>query len=163
VKGGTTMKFKRVRFLGHRLFEHGSESGQALVETSVSVLFLVFLIMGTTEFARLAYAAIEVTNAAKAAVQYAAQNSATSGDSAGVQTAASNDAPNLTVTATLQPLSIVCSSGVAFSISTGCPSGTSAISTVTVTTTTTYNPLIHIAGFRGSFTLTGQASEVVQD
>lgn len=141
-----------------------NEKGQALVETSLSVVFFVFLLFGMAEFARFAYAAIEVSNAAKAAVQYAAQNSATAGDSAGVQTAASNEAPNLTVTATLQqPLTTVCSDGSGFSQTTGCAAGTFAVSTVTVTTSTNYDPMIHIAGFARSITLTGQASQVVGD
>jgi Flp pilus assembly protein TadG len=140
-----------------------AEAGQALVETALSVTFFAFLIFGTTEFARLAYAAIELTNTAKAGVQYAAQNSATSADATGVQNAASNEAPNLTVNATLQPLSITCSDGSAYSTSTGCAAGTYAVTTVTVITTTSYDPLIHILGFPGPLTLTGQASEVVVD
>jgi Flp pilus assembly protein TadG len=139
------------------------QKGQALIETSLSVLFLIFLLLGTTEFARLAYAAIEVSNAAKSAVQYAAQNGATAGDSAGIQTAASNDASNLTVTATVQPLSITCSDGSAYSITTGCAVGTVAVTTVTVKTTATIAPLIHIVGFSGAMTLHGQASQVVGD
>jgi Flp pilus assembly protein TadG len=140
-----------------------NENGQALIETALSVLFLVFLLLGTTEFARLAYAAIEVSNAAKAAVQYAAQNGATAGDSTGMQTAASNEAPNLSVTVSLAPLSVVCSDGSAYSKSSGCSPGTFAVTTVTVKTTSTYNPLIHIPGFAGSMALHGQASQVVAD
>jgi Flp pilus assembly protein TadG len=141
----------------------GCDDGQALIETSLSVMLFVLLIFGATEFARLAYAAIEVSNAAKAAVQYAAQNNATSGDTAGVQTAAANEAPNLTVTAALLPVSIVCSDGSAFSKASGCAAGTFAISTVTVTTTSEYDPIIHIPGFGGAFALSGQASQVVGD
>jgi Flp pilus assembly protein TadG len=138
------------------------EEGDALIETCLSVSLFALLICGASEFARLAYAAIEVSNAAKAGVEYAAQNNATSADSAGVQTAASNEAPNLTVTATLQPVATKCSDGSAFSTSTGCAAGTFAISTVTVTTSATYNPLIHIAGI-STLTLKGQASQVVGD
>ena len=140
-----------------------NEDGQALIETSLSVLFFVFLIFGTTEFVRLAYAGIEVSNAAKAAVEYASQNAATAGDSAGAQNAASAEAPNLTVTATLQPLSTICSDGSAFNVTSGCATGTFAQTTVTVTTTTTYNPMIHVAGFPNTFTLTGQASQIVTE
>jgi Flp pilus assembly protein TadG len=153
-------RFRRFAYMSPHV---GADNGQALVETSLSVLLLMILILGTTEFARLAYTGIEVSNAAKAAVQYAAQNSATSGDAAGAQTAATNEAPNLTVTATLQPLSIVCSDGTVYNTTTGCAAGTFAVTTVTVKTTTSYNPLIHITGFTGSFTLTGQASQVVVD
>jgi Flp pilus assembly protein TadG len=160
MKGVRDMILRKSPWFAQMSVHDESENGQALIETTLSALFLMLLIFGATEFARLAYAAIEVSNAAKAAVQYAAQNSATSGDSGGVQNAASNDAPNLTVTATLQPLSTVCSDGSAYSASTGCTTGF-AVTTVTVKTTTTYNPLIHLAGFPGSFTLKGQASQVV--
>jgi Flp pilus assembly protein TadG len=139
------------------------DDGQALIETALSVLFFIFLIFGTTEFVRLAYAGIEVSNAAKAAVEYATQSSATSGDATGVQNAASAEAPNLTVTATLQPLSIICSDGSAYNTTSGCAAGTFAQTTVTVTTSATYNPLIHITGFPNTFTLKGRASQIVTD
>ena len=139
------------------------DDGQALIETALSVLFFVFLIFGTTEFVRLAYAAIEVSNAAKAGVEYATAKAANSNDSGGVQNAASAEASNITVTATVQPLSTICSDGSAYNTTSGCAAGTFAETTVTVTTTTTFNPVIHIVGFPNTFTLTGQASQVVTD
>src|SRR3974390_781224 len=79
-----------------------SESGQGLVELAlVSGLFFVPILIGAGEFARAAYAYIEVSNAARAAVQYGAQNGATALDTAGMLTAAKNDyafdANNLTL------------------------------------------------------------------
>lgn len=69
-----------------------NESGQALVELAlVSVMLLVPLLIGAAEFARAAYAYIEVSNAARAAVQYGAQNVGTVQDTAGMLTAARND------------------------------------------------------------------------
>jgi hypothetical protein len=76
-----------------------SESGQAFVELFLAMTFiLVPLLIGAGEFARAAYAYIEVSNAARAAVQYGAQNHATAndstgdaGDTAGMLTAARND------------------------------------------------------------------------
>lgn len=75
------------------------ESGQAFVELFLAMTFiLVPLLIGAGEFARAAYAYIEVSNAARAAVQYGAQNHATAtdttgdaGDTAGILTAARND------------------------------------------------------------------------
>ena len=72
------------------------ESGQAFVELFLAMTFiLVPLLIGAGEFARAAYAYIEVSNAARAAVQYGAQNHATAddtaGDTAGMLTAARND------------------------------------------------------------------------
>ena len=52
-----------------------SEVGGSLVETALTApLLLTLLIFGSVEFARVAYAAIEVTNAARAGVSYGAQS-----------------------------------------------------------------------------------------
>ena len=48
------------------------ESGGALVETALTMPLLVILVLGAVELARVAYAAIEVSNAARAAVSYGA-------------------------------------------------------------------------------------------
>src|SRR3954451_22469131 len=72
------------------------ESGQALVETAFAVLLLTPVLIGGAELARVAYAAIEVANAARAGVQYGTQNGFAASDTTGIQTAAANDASNLT-------------------------------------------------------------------
>src|SRR5271157_1972171 len=71
-------------------------AGQAMVELALVVPALVLLLLSTVELGRLAYAGIGVTNAARAGVQYGSQNSTTASDNAGMQQAASNNAPNLT-------------------------------------------------------------------
>ena len=53
------------------------EDGQSLVELALTVPILLLLLLGAAELARVAYAAIEVSNAAEAAVRYGAQNSTT--------------------------------------------------------------------------------------
>ena len=45
-----------------------SDTGTALVELGVAVPIFTMLLLGSAELARVAYASIEVTNAAKAAV-----------------------------------------------------------------------------------------------
>ena len=57
------------------------ERGQALIETAVSVGLFIVLLLGAVEFGRLAFAAIEVTDAAEAVAQYATQSSATAANS----------------------------------------------------------------------------------
>lgn len=57
--------------------ELDNESGQSLVEMALSLPLLVLLLLGTVELAQVCYGAIAVSNAAKAAAQYAAQNSTT--------------------------------------------------------------------------------------
>ena len=44
----------------------GSEAGSALVELALMMPIMMFLLVAVLEFARVAYAAIEVSNAAKA-------------------------------------------------------------------------------------------------
>lgn len=43
----------------------GNEAGQALVELALAVPLLFMLLIGAVEFARVVYAAIEVSNAAR--------------------------------------------------------------------------------------------------
>jgi hypothetical protein len=56
---------------------------------------LTMLLVGTVDLGRLAYMSIEVSNAARAGVQYGQQNSSTWSDTTGMQMAATNDAPDL--------------------------------------------------------------------
>lgn len=139
-----------------------SESGQALIEAAISLPLLMVLLIGAAEFARFAYAAIEVANAAKAAVQYGAQNGITAGDTVGIQTAASNEAANLTGVTATSSQSYICSDGSAYSSATQCPASF-VETTLTVNTSATYNPLIHLPGFGGSMTLKGRALQKVGD
>lgn len=144
----------------------GNESAQALVETSVSTSFLVALMLGAADLARTCYAAIEVSNAAKAAVQYGAQNTASAANTSAIQAAASSDAANLTNLTTTVTTTGACSDGTACSgtggscVATDCSS--SHIETIlTVNTSTNFDPLVHIPGFPKTFNLKGSAVQKV--
>ena len=148
------------------------EDGQALVETALTMSLFVVMMLGAVELGRLAFAAIEVNNAAKAAAQYAAQNHATALDQAGMLQAAQNEyfSP-----AAVQLISPSGASGYACNCaSTGSTasctnnsltapacSGSYAEVTLTVKTQTSFDPLIHVPGLRGPFTLTGTAIQKV--
>ena len=147
---------------------HRQDSGQALIETAITLPLLLLLMLGGVEFARLTYAAIEVSNAAKAAVAYGAQNVVTASDTNGIQAAAQMDAGNLssiTTTVTSPPSCSCVTSGVA--ISDSCSDTTCAIAggylqqTLQVTTSTTIDPIIHLPGLPTTFTLRGYANQVV--
>jgi Flp pilus assembly protein TadG len=132
------------------------ESGQALIELALIVPVLLLLLMGAGETARLAYAAIEVTHAARAGAAYGIQNVNTMGDRAGIQNAAKKDAPDLTGLTTAESYSYVCSDQSAYSSATGsCLDGADVLTYLHVTATTTFNPLIGFPGLPTSFTLTG--------
>ena len=144
------------------------DAGQSLVELALVLPVFVLLILGAVEFGQLAYAAIEVSNAARAGVQYGAQSPATAADLAGMVTAAQNDGSNVfqTYGLTVTPSNFCsCSNAPAVSVGTGaCPSaaatcsanGARVLNYVEVITSATVTPLIHYPGF-GGFTLNGQA------
>lgn len=142
-----------------------AESGQSLVEIAVTLPILTLLLLGGAELSRLAYASIEVTNAAKAAVQYGDQNQYSS-DSAGMQTAATQDAANLTGLTATPSYKFQCSNAVgtyytsAQITNTSC-SGAIIEEILTVTTSATFNPLIHVPGLPATYTITGQATQIV--
>jgi Flp pilus assembly protein TadG len=148
------------------------ESGSALVELALSVPLLSMILLGAGEFARVSYAAIEVTNAARAAAQYAATNGGATSDTGGMQTAAQNDAYNLgtTVTASVDSDTCVCSNAESTTVTCGtatCSSG-HLLETIGIKTTATFNPLMsygapiwQITGITGPFQLHGYSKQMV--
>jgi Flp pilus assembly protein TadG len=138
-------------------------SGQSLVELALILPVFVLLILGAVEFGQLAYAAIEVSNAARAGVQYGAQSGATAADIGGMESAAINDGSNvsgLSATATeFCSCSNAASTPVACSTAaTACPAnGARALTYVQVDTTATVTPMVHYPGLSSGFTLNGQA------
>lgn len=158
------MTMNRLRFLFHR------QSGQSLVEIAVTLPILTILLLGGAELARLAYASIEVTNAAKAGAQYGDQNHAfASTDNGGMTIAAQADAQNLSGLIVTSYRQYQCSNapGVMLAVdSNDNPSNTACTGSqieeiLTVTTKATFDPLIHLPGLPTTYTLTGTATQVV--
>lgn len=139
----------------------GDERGGALIELAITVPILVLLLVGAAEFARVEYAGIEVSNAAMAGVQYGGQDATTAADTTGIQTAASNDAPDITLGTTNVSSSCICSDGSASTcLPTDC-SGSNIETILTVQTQASFDPLIHLPGIPSTFTLHGQAVQKV--
>jgi Flp pilus assembly protein TadG len=137
------------------------ETGQALVETAVTLPLLLLILFGAVEFAMASYASIEVSNAAAAGAKYGAQNSAAAGDITGIQNAAANDAPNITLGTTNVSHSCICSNGAASTcLPTDC-AGANIETILTVQTQATFDPGFHFLGLPTSFTLHGQAVQKV--
>jgi Flp pilus assembly protein TadG len=132
----------------------GSDSGAALVELALSLPLLVLLMIGTIDLARVFYMTMELTDGARAGAAYGAFNSANSGNSAAMQTVATN-----AIAAKLQPVTAVASrscqcadssgnfsatsptaNNCAAPLATSCPSGHLVV-TVTVTTSKTFTLL----------------------
>lgn len=138
----------------------GREGGGAIVELALSVPILLVLLVGAAEIARVEYASIEVSNAALAGVQYGTQDGTTAADTTGIQTAAANDAPSLTLETTVSH-SCICSNGSSSTcLPTDC-AGASIETILTVDTQTTFDPLIYLPGLPRTYTLYGQAVQKV--
>lgn len=136
------------------------DGGQALVEAAIAAPIFFLLLMGSAELARMAYTAIEIQNAAEAGALYAIENSATMGDSAGIKAAAQADAANLSgVTIAAPTYTHSCSDGSTYTASSqSCTSGW-VESSIQLTTSVSFDPLVHIPGLTGKFTMHGFAVE----
>jgi Flp pilus assembly protein TadG len=151
-----------VRRLLRRLWD---ESGQSLIEVYVILPILMLILVGAVEMGRVAYASIEVMNAAAAGVQYGAQNPITAGDSAGINVVAQNDAADITLSSVNASRTCVCSAPGSSVIA--CPttgtvcSGSNLETILTVTTQASFNPGFRLPGFPASFTLQGKAVQKV--
>lgn len=140
----------------------GKERGGALVELCLVVPVFAVLLVGAAEFARVEYAGIEVSNAALAGVQYGSQSADAAADLTGIQTAAANDAPNITLSPpATASVSCICSDGSASTCQPTDCAGSNIEQILTVQTQTTFDPLIHLPGIPKTFTLHGQATQKV--
>jgi Flp pilus assembly protein TadG len=148
------------------------EEGQALIETALSMTLLILMMLGAVEFGRMAYFAVEVGSAAKAAAQYASQSHVTAADLAGIQQAAKNEfsnPPALTLVSPTANSGYTCTcvgSSTAVSCTNNsisaptCP-GSYLEVTVTVQTQVSFSPGIHIPGAPGPFQIIGTAKQKV--
>jgi hypothetical protein len=130
------------------------------VELALILPIFLLLLVGAAEFARLAYASIEVGNAARAGAAYAAQNHVSASDIAGIKLAATQDAPDVSGIAASPSTFCVCSTGASLTCSTAainCPSPARVIEYVQVNTIATVGPLFNYPGLAHTFTLHGQA------
>jgi len=170
-----------VRFAASTTFPHSlpdGETGQAFVELALVLPMLLLIIVGAAELGRLAYAAIEVNNAARAGVAYAAQSHITANDTNSIQLAATKEAATqdaadisgLTVTVS-QSCSCESSAGVMTSFAscdktvtnlTTCPSPSRIVEYVQVQTSASVNTLFHLPGIPNTVTMQGNANMRVE-
>ncbi len=137
--------------------------GQSSVELALMLPILVLLLLIGMDFGRMLYAAIEVSNAARAGAQYGAQSLITAADSAGMQAAAVADGSNvsgLTATAT----QCTCAAG---SLVPTCSAGYdcstySSATFVTVNTSATFTTFATYPGLPSPVPLSGRAIMQVQ-
>ena len=74
---------------------HGARNGLAIVELAFLILLLMLILMGLIDFARVFYAAVTISDAARAGAQYGSQTNGHTQDKAGMTTAAEEDSVNL--------------------------------------------------------------------
>src|SRR5437660_6191327 len=86
MKATTIMPGKRMR---------RNQKGSAMVEFAMGSTVLLLFLFGTADFGRLFYYSIEVANAAAAGANYGTYKSANMTDTAGISTAAKNEAPEI--------------------------------------------------------------------
>jgi Flp pilus assembly protein TadG len=130
---------------------------QAAVELALSIPLMLMMFVVVVETGRAFYIAISVANAARAGVQYGAQNLATADDTAGMQAAASNDAPNLPAMTATASHFCKCSDGTASTcLATDC-AGSHRLVYTQVITAAPYAPIINFMGALPAISVPGKA------
>jgi Flp pilus assembly protein TadG len=145
-------------FVHHTTIRDGI--GQAFVELALVLPIFILLLVGAAEVGRLAYASIEVSNAARAGVAYGSQNHTTASDTANIQLAAAKDAPNITTLTAIATQVCSCSNGTSITCAnagTTCVGPAHIIEYVQVTTSAPVNTLFHFPGIASTVTFRGYA------
>jgi Flp pilus assembly protein TadG len=142
----------RLKFL--RAFRE--DNGSSLVEMALLMPVLMLLFVGTVDFGRAYYAAIEVSSAAEAGALYGVQNPT---DTAGMVAASRLDAGDLPSMTPVATYGCQCSGGG--SVVAGCGTAPTCpfnvVNYVQVNTTYTYTPIIRYPGLSAVLTLHGSA------
>ena len=135
-----------------------TESGQAAVELALITPMLLVIFLGTIEFGRLAYIAIETSSAARAGVQYGSQNVVFAADNAGMQQIAQQDAPELARLTVTSKTICQCSSALGTNVActTTCAGGRLMVF-VQVDALAQYTPWFLYPGSPTSITVKGEA------
>jgi len=135
----------------------GNSAGQSCAELAFSIPLLMVLFLVVIETGRVCLVALSLASAARAGVQYGAQNLTTVSDGAGMQSAAKADAPNLAAFVATSTHYCKCSDGSSSTcLATDC-SSSHRLTYVKVNTSATYAPWINWPGVPVAVTMTGQA------
>ncbi|HXS77438.1 MAG TPA: TadE/TadG family type IV pilus assembly protein [Terracidiphilus sp.] len=169
------MEVKLFRFgIKLKQLQQGSdEEGTALLELALSLPMLCLMLLGAAEFARIAYAAIEVGNAAHSAAVYAASSQQALADNTGITNAAAGDSPNLigsNAVSVVTPITKSCTCSDTTYTPSSCNDNqtcqnhhASMITAVTVQTKTTFSPMVVLPGWKPTITLMGKSTETVSN
>ncbi len=147
------MKF-RLHCQIFRSMDHGS----SLVEVALVIPVLLLLLLGTVDFGRVYYLAMEIAGAAHAGAEYGFQNPT---DATGIQAAAMHDAPDVPNLAVATPAyGCECSDGSSFSANcSSTPRCTNNIVyRVSVNVSTTFTPWFPWPGIPSTISLSNSAT-----
>ena len=140
-------------------------NGDGLIELALLMPMFTLILAGSADFARFAYASIEVSNAARAGVQYGMQNRNTALDLTGMAQAATNDGADVAAIKATATEYCVCTDGTTITCTnagTKCLGPARILQYVQVSTTAKLSPLFNYPGLPTTLTLKGQASTRVQ-
>ena len=154
---GTRQRFAGKNFAWTGLFAMlRNENGSQLIEFSLVLPIFLLMVAGTVDFGRAYFVAIEVSAAAEAGATYGLKNPT---DTAGMQSAASLDAPDLAGLTSTASYGSECSDGTSAVAGSGStPSCTAdVVQYVEVDTSAIYKPFMNYLGLPSKFTLTGKA------
>ncbi|MBV9408309.1 MAG: pilus assembly protein [Candidatus Eremiobacteraeota bacterium] len=127
------------------------DRGSALAEMAVITPLLLFLLAGVVELGRFSAYGLTVAGAARAGVQYGAQNSATATDTTGMQNAATADASGITgITATASQFCQCADGSASTCLASDCASS-HRIVYVQVQVTGAYTSVLRYPGIQSSF------------
>jgi Flp pilus assembly protein TadG len=151
------------------------DRGSAFIELALILPTFVILCVGAAEFGRLAFASIEVSNAARAGVAYGSRNHATASNSSAMQAAALGDASDVaSMSATAGPCICPASAATASvpacttAFFTGanafssCPAVSGTTEYVQVDTSAAVPSMFQLPGLPTSYTVYGSATMTVE-
>jgi Flp pilus assembly protein TadG len=138
-----------------------NEDGASLVELALVFPIFVLFLLGSVDFGRAYYLSTEVAGAAHSGALYGSRNPT---DTAGMETAATDDAPDVPNLSVQTPTyGCECADGSSYSAScattpSSCPNNIGVVYVVNVTASAVYTPLLKFPGFNNSLTFYSFAS-----
>jgi Flp pilus assembly protein TadG len=147
----------------HSRAKRSGEKGSAFVELALFMPVLLLMLVGAVDFSRVFNASVTLANAAEVGALYGSRSISASSDTAGMQTAATNDGKDLTGMTATATNYCSCGSGPAQSCpATGCSGSSPAHRYAKVQATYTFKPLFPIPGIPSSVPMTRTAVMRVQ-
>lgn len=136
-----------------------NDRGSSLVETALVIPVLLLMLFGAVDFGRAFYLSMEVSGAAQAAAEYGVQSPT---DTVGMQTAATQDAPDVSnLSVTTPTYGCECADGTGYSASCSTVptcTGSNLVYRVNVSVSTNYSPWFPWPGIPSRLPIANSAS-----